>query len=164
MSKHCGRPVVSFPWGVNHYYTLLLSCLGLFVLVNLQQMNVSKWALEEKKRQAGKWKSRWTKELKKKRKMRTDREEKCIFSQSPSFPQNLRGSHLLHLLPLGSRCNPSVHASGVISISEFLLLPVLSLQNGKSGTAAEPTVPHSTSSKLPSFHSPPALHPAVARL
>lgn len=51
--------------------------------------------------------------------MRTDGEEKCIFPQAPSFPQNLRGSHLLHLPPLGSRCNPDVHASSVISISEF---------------------------------------------
>lgn len=51
--------------------------------------------------------------------MRSDGEEKCIFPQAPSFPQNLCASHLLHLPPLGSRCNPGVRSSGVISISEF---------------------------------------------
>lgn len=56
---------------------------------------------------------------KKKKKMRTDREGKCIFPQAPSFPQNHCGSHLLHLPPLESRCNPGVRSSGVISISEF---------------------------------------------
>lgn len=82
-------------------------------------MNVSKWAPEKRQAQADKWKSRWTKELKKKKKMRTDREGKCIFPQAPSFPQNLCGSHLLHLPPLKCRCNPGVRSSGVISISEF---------------------------------------------
>lgn len=48
--------------------------------------------------------------------------------------------------------------------SETLLLPLVSLENGKTGTTAELTVPHTTSRKLPSFHSLAVFHPAVARL
>lgn len=88
VSKHCGGAAVSIPRGLNHHHTLLLLCLGLFVLANLQQMNVSKWAPGEGEKK--KKKERQTSEradgsriLKKKKE---NEERNASSHKPPSFP------------------------------------------------------------------------------
>lgn len=48
---------------------------------------------------------------------------------------------------------PPVCAAPVSFPSDTLLLPLVSVENDKTGTTAELSVPHTTGRKLPSFHS-----------
>lgn len=71
---------------------------------------------------------------------------------SHSFP-NLPSFTSAQSSSITDQMYPPVCAAPVSFPSDTLLLPLVSVENGKTGTTAELSVPHTTGRKLPSIHS-----------